>query len=125
MIVVRAVLYLGKRGHWSDFKKKEVVYEERGDKMKTFKKSALRVFFILEVTVFAGVYLFGPNGLQTMVLLEQENGDQDNEIVRLLAEVVSCEHKIAEYKADDFFKEKIAREQLQMARDGDEVYLIE
>ncbi len=92
--------------------------------MKTFKKTALRVFFALEVSVFAGVYLFGPNGLQTMVLLEQENNEQDHEIARLSSEIGICEQKLALCKTDDFYKEKIAREQLQMAREGDEVFLV-
>lgn len=93
--------------------------------MKTFKQTVLRVFFALEVSVFAGVYLFGPNGLQSMVLLERENNDLDHDIERLLAEVSTCENKLVSCKADDFYKEKIAREQLQMAREGDEVFLIE
>lgn len=93
--------------------------------MKTFKQTALRVFFMIEVTAFAGVYLFGPSGLQSMMLLEKENSELDRSIERLVAEVGQCEQKIARYKADDFYKEKIAREQLQMAREGDEVFLVE
>lgn len=93
--------------------------------MKTFKQTALRVFFALEVVVFTGVYLFGPTGLQTVVLLERENGELDRHIEQLLAQVSQCEQQVAACKTDDFYKEKIAREQLQMAREKDEVYLVE
>ena len=92
--------------------------------MKTFKHIMLRVFFALEVSVFIGVYLFGPNGWQTMLRLECENAELSQEINGLQAEVGLWEKKIVVWKADDFYKEKIAREQLQMARAGDEIFYL-
>ena len=93
--------------------------------MKTFKRTMLRVFFAIEVCVFVGVYLFGPGGLQTMVRLENENKELDGQINELRTEVQSWEHKIALWQSDDFYKEKIAREQLQMARSGDQIFYME
>lgn len=92
--------------------------------MRTFKRTMLRVFFALEVFIFIGVYLFGPSGLQTMLRLEHENAELGREIEVLQTEVGSWEQKIVVWKADDFYKEKIAREQLQMARVGDEIFYL-
>jgi len=93
--------------------------------MKTFKRTMLRVFFGLEVCVFVGVYLFGPSGLQTMLRLENENTQLDNEVASLQKEVFVWEEKIAVWQSDDFYKEEIARKQLQMARGGDEIYYVD
>lgn len=92
--------------------------------MKTFKRTMLRVFFAVEVCVFVGVYLFGPSGLQTMVRLERENSHLDDEICQIQADLDGWKDKIAVWQSDDFYKEKIAREQLQMARSGDEVFYL-
>jgi len=92
--------------------------------MKTFKRTMLRVFFAIEICVFLGVYLFGPGGLQTMVRFEGENRALDEQINELKMEVQLWEHKIALWQSDDFYKEKIAREQLQMARSGDQIFYV-
>ena len=92
--------------------------------MRTFKKTMLRVFFAVEVCVFVGVYLFGPSGFQTMVRLENENKSLDKEIEQLQEDVTSWEQNIAVWQSDDFYKEKVAREQLQMAKQGDEIFYI-
>jgi len=91
--------------------------------MKTFKRTMLRIFFAIEVCVFAGVYLFGPSGLQTMMRLEKENSVLNAEITQLQQEAAEWEQKIAHW--DDFSKEKIAREQLQMARTGDQIFYLQ
>lgn len=92
--------------------------------MKTVKRTLLRLFFGLEVCVFVGVYLFGPSGLQTIVRLKHENRQLDQEIEQLQARVAVAEQKLAVWQSDDFYKEKIAREQLQMARKGDEIFYL-
>jgi len=92
--------------------------------MKTFKRTMLRVFFAVEVCVFVGVYLFGPSGLQTMIRLEEENEVLETQLAGLQKEVAAWEQKIVLWQSDDFFKEKIAREQLQMARTGDEIFYL-
>ena len=92
--------------------------------MKTVKRTLLRLFFGLEVCVFVGVYLFGPSGLQTIVRLKRENRQLDQEIEELQARVAVAEQKLAVWQSDDFYKEKIAREQLQMARKGDEIFYL-
>ena len=92
--------------------------------MKTFKHAMLRIFFMIELCVFVGVYLFGPSGLQMMLRLEQENEHLANKLERLAHEVEDWEKKVEVLRSGDFYKEQIARQQLQMARPGDEIYLM-
>ena len=56
---------------------------------------------------------------QTGLLLKTEQ-----EITLLQKEMVSLECDIASWETDDFYKEKVAREQLQMARKGDILFYI-
>ena len=93
--------------------------------VKIYKKTIVRLFFLIEVIIFVGVYLFGANGLQYLIRLQNENNQLKNEIVDLQKEVKIVEQEIVSWQSDDFFKEKIAREQLQMARKGDEIYLVD
>ncbi len=92
--------------------------------VKLLKRRIMRVFFALEVAVFAGFYLFGGNGIHYLAQLESENNELDAQLVHIRREVALLNEQIAQWQADPFFKEKIAREQLQMAREGDEIYYI-
>ncbi len=90
-----------------------------------FKRTLLRGFFVLEVCVFIGVYMFGPSGLQRMISLKGENDKLNQELSSLKKEVDLWEQKITLWKSDDFYKEKVAREKLQMARSSDEVFYLQ
>jgi len=92
--------------------------------MKTFKRTMLRVFFALEVVIFIGVYLFGPRGIQAMSILESEGQAISQKIVVLNDLIDEKKEEIALWKSDDFYKEKIAREKLQMARSSDQVFYV-
>lgn len=93
--------------------------------MKIYKRTIVRLFFAIEIMVFVGVYLFGGNGVQHLRRLKDENQKLKNEVVHLQIETKLVEQQIASWQADDFYKEKIAREKLQMAKKGDEIYFIE
>lgn len=90
--------------------------------MKELKRRLLRMFFGVELLFFAGVYTYGPHGLNVWHTLQQENGQITNQINALKADVALLEHDIVAYNKHPFYKEKIAREQLQMARKGDTIY---
>ena len=92
--------------------------------MKEFKRSALRVFFCIEILVFVGIYFFGVHGIQALMRLQEENVCLEREIVALKAGVAELESDIHVWNSQPFYKEKIAREQLQMARSGDTVYYV-
>ena len=92
--------------------------------MKIYKKTIFRMFFVIEIFIFVGVYLFGGNGLQYLACLKKENYKLYDQVVALKHEIVKLEKDIVDWNSNDFYKEKIAREKLQMARKGDQIYFL-
>jgi len=88
------------------------------------KQRALRFFFAAEIIVFTVFYIFGSNGMQQMIQLQKQQEDIEVKITQAKCEVAVLNKQIADWEASSFCKEKVAREQLQMAREGDEVYYI-
>lgn len=84
----------------------------------------VKIFFAVEVVVFIGVYLYGGNGLQNLNRLQDENVKLESEIIELKTELSSLEQAISDWKSDDYIKEKFARENLQMAKEGDKIYFL-
>jgi len=93
--------------------------------MKLYKRSILRLFFVIEIFIFIGVYFFGGNGFQYLNRLEHENDQLHGNIVRLKDEIAQVQKDITDWNNNDFYKEKIAREKLQMARRGDQIYFLD
>jgi len=93
--------------------------------MKIYKRTMMKIFFAIEIVFFIGVYLFGGNGLQYLSYLRSENKALFCDVEHLKKEVDALEKQIAEWTSNDFYKEKIAREKLQMSRKGDEIYFLE
>jgi len=92
--------------------------------MKALKKMALRIFFVVEIVVFIFVYVFGPQGMQALRHVQQENAVIEKNIHALRTEIQELEDTIIAWQTYPFYKEKIAREQLQMARKSDQVYYL-
>ena len=92
--------------------------------MKRLKRIVARLFFGLEIIIFAGFYIGGPHGLLVQRALERENRELLLETQKIQNELLALNDSIAQWDAHPFFKEKIAREQLQMAREGDQIYYI-
>lgn len=84
----------------------------------------MRLFLVLEMTTFGYLYFFGNNGIQ--ILNKQCAGvvDLERNIGQLKNEIEHIEQEMYAWQTDDFYKEKVAREQLQMARKGDELFYI-
>lgn len=93
--------------------------------MKLVKRTFLRAFFVIEVVIFIFMYLFGAQGIRVLRQLQRENGALGNEIRQLNEQVEALELKTAAWQADSFYKEKIARERLHMARKNDLVFYVE
>lgn len=91
---------------------------------KDLKKLTLRVFFVLEVTLFTLFYLFGAQGLQALMQLKKQNVILHNELESMQQDVKDLEQKLQDWRTNLFYKEKIAREQLQMARPNEEIYFL-
>lgn len=88
------------------------------------KRTFLRLFFGIEIILFSASYFFGPNGIKTVNELYSDQEELIQEINSLKKEVLAIEHQIAVWLSDDFYKEKIAREQLQMARKDEQIYFV-
>lgn len=92
--------------------------------MIQIKKICMRIFLILEMAFFGYVYFFGQNGI---VILQRQcilTTALESNIVTIKNEIKQLEEEIHAWQTDDFYKEKVAREQLQMARPGDEIFYI-
>lgn len=90
--------------------------------MKEVKRIVLRILFGFEISFFMYVYLFGSQGIQAWMQVKKENAIVEQEIERLHNEIAHLTNQIVDWQQDILGKEKIAREQLQMARKGDEIY---
>jgi cell division protein FtsB len=93
--------------------------------MKQIKRIILRLFFVTEIVFFAGSYLFGNNGLSAVRRLTQEITQIEKDVLVLTQETKSLDKVIAQWsEKNSFFKEELARNLLQMARKGDQIYFV-
>ncbi len=84
----------------------------------------LQLLLIAEGCIFVYVYLYGNNGMYALQQLHNENEQLEQNIDQLSQQVTQLEHEITVWEINDFYKEKVAREQLQMSRKDDEIYYI-
>lgn len=87
------------------------------------KKGLLRLFFTAEIIIFSWFYYYGSRGVCSVQGLDQENCQLTQNIAELKQEIEEVDYQIIAWNSDPYFKEKIAREQLQMAYSFDEIYL--
>ncbi len=92
--------------------------------MKFHKRMVLRILFVFEIFIFTGVYCFGSQGMRVVFALCRENDQIEHHIADVQQTVALLENDVHVWQENPFFKEKLAREQLQMARDGELVYLV-
>lgn len=90
----------------------------------TLKQTILRMLFGLELIVIAGFYVFGAHGLRYVWQLQREQTQIEQEVAALASEVDALEHEVHDWHTHTFNKEKIAREQLQMAKPGETIYYL-
>jgi cell division protein FtsB len=92
--------------------------------MKEIKRIILRIFFGVEIIIFACLYICGPHSIQALMKLHNENDQLKMEIDQTQQELLELEQKIVQWNTYPLYKEKIAREQLQMACKGEEIYYL-
>ncbi|MDP3889370.1 MAG: septum formation initiator family protein [bacterium] len=92
--------------------------------MKEVRRGLLHLFFGLELFGFVFVYFFGAQGIQVLIQLRQENKKLDTDIGQLNLSIARLKNEVVAWQEDPFCQEKFAREQLQMARSGDEIYYL-
>lgn len=86
------------------------------------KRYIIRIFFCAEIGCFLWMYFFGPQGIQVFKQLADENAVVEQKIQVLRGDIAQLDRSITACNSDSFYKERIAREQLQMARKGDVIY---
>lgn len=92
--------------------------------MKLSKPHIARIFLGLESIIFFGFYFAGSNGLLNMMNLKGDIVHLNAEMVILKQEICQLQNNFQLQQNHPFFQEKIAREQLQMARANEEIYLL-
>jgi cell division protein FtsB len=88
------------------------------------KKIFVRLLLCVEMCVFGYMYLYGNNGLHILQQQKKTLLVLESEVAQLQKETSLLENDIHVWQTNDFYKEKIAREQLQMARKGDKLFYI-
>lgn len=91
--------------------------------MNEKKKKLLRIFFAGEIALFSILYFMGPSGVYSSQAIREESRVLETEIAAVESEIDALEKEINLVATDPFYKEKIAREQLQMAREHETIYL--
>lgn len=92
--------------------------------MKAFKHKVMELLLLGEIILFGYVYFWGDNGIGMLYTVKHDYEDITQQVMTLQMAVNHLEAEITEWNTNDFLKEKIAREQLHMARVGDEIYYI-
>ncbi len=93
--------------------------------MKILKRKILRIFFVSEVVVFSLAYLFSSQGFYNLHKLKKENAALEKDIFASREELKDLADQVVAWKTEPFYKEKLAREHLHMARVDEEIYLLE
>lgn len=88
------------------------------------KKVCVRLLLSIEICFFGYMYICGKNGLQLLGKQKKDVQALEFQIIQLQQETDVLESDIYVWQTNDFYKEKIAREQLQMARKGDRLFYI-
>lgn len=92
--------------------------------MKKFYAYLLYAVLGVELVVFAGFFVRGPQGLQNLSDIYVEQSAMQEGLTQLTQEVTALKQDIDNWNKHSFHKEKIAREQLQMARPDDEIFYL-
>ena len=89
---------------------------------KISKKLFLRLLYIIEILLFLYCYFFGPQGIQKLREIKNATQTVLLKIETAQNNITALETTIVSWETNNFYKEKMAREQLQMAKETDEVY---
>ena len=81
-----------------------------------------QLFLTIQVIGLIYVYKEGKNGLQSVHTLQHEVEQVAQQVTERNKEIAALQNEIVSWKTYPFYKEKIAREHLHMARKGDVVY---
>jgi cell division protein FtsB len=78
----------------------------------------------LEIFIFSWAYISGPQGMTVIKQMEQKNKKSAEKIAMLKDELSQLTDEITAWQKNPFYKEKMAREQLQLARPDEHIYFV-
>jgi cell division protein FtsB len=90
----------------------------------SIKKMCIRALFVVECVAFALIYICGSYGVRTLMALRADAQRVKSQVEVLQHEVAALEQELIAWNSHPFYKEKIAREQLHMAREGDTIFYL-
>jgi cell division protein FtsB len=88
------------------------------------KQTILRSFFVVELVTLSFFYLFGAHGLPIIFQFKKESQQIETEIEKLQKVMNALEKKLNDWHDYSYYKEQIARQQLQMARPDEQIYYL-
>ncbi len=89
------------------------------------KKYIVRLALAGEIIIFGAVYFTSPSGFKALLSLKEDNKQLEGYIISIQDDITRLAHEIVEWDTYPWYKEKIAREELQMAYPGEEVFLLD
>lgn len=91
---------------------------------KQLKIMVLQGLLFIEALFFGYNYLFGYQGLYQLKELKKEAQQLACEINTLKNEIASLEKQLNDWNQNQFYKERIAREKLQLAKEDEKIYFL-
>lgn len=88
------------------------------------KQYIVRFFFFCELILFFGLYFLSPHGYNIIVNLKKENYALVESIKQEKQNIARLTEELILWNTTSIKKEKIARQELQMARPQDRVYFL-
>lgn len=88
------------------------------------KNLLLKIILLIEISIFAFFYILGPNSIKIVYNLNEQNNRLLSKIDKLNLEIENLELQMKLFNNNSFYKEKIARELLQMAHKKEEIYIL-
>ena len=92
--------------------------------MYTLQQLIARGLLALEVIFFVGFYFYGSHGRRELSALQRDNVMLEGKVATLQKEIIHLNQEIDEWNTYPWYREKIARESLQMAFPGEEIFLL-
>jgi cell division protein FtsB len=92
--------------------------------MRWKKRYWSRLFLGVEIVVFGLFYWFGADGFRNLHKFNHEKSMLEQEVRVLSGEIDQLNNEVIAFEQDIFYREKLAREQLQMARKNEEIFLV-
>ena len=88
------------------------------------KKLVGHMFFYVLLGLFCVVYIFGHRGIGLVLSLKRSNAQLEKSIYALKIENKQLESTINDWQQYPFYKEKLAREKLQLGYPEDRIYYV-